>query len=250
MRITNPATKHEVRLLLRPICFGILATLTLTQGCATTGGKSPTLPPLQWVRLEYHFGLASVERPADATTRYGTQTVSSVDSSGVSRWFFEDRLVRVMFAPTARELAFSLTNKSDYSIRLVWDQAAFVNFDQTSNPVMHAGVRYSACRESKPSSVIVKGGILNDLIIGCDRIREPSIGSSWIVEPLIEDASFLAKDSASAIRFTQEKWAGKQFKVLLPIQIQDVVNDYIFTFALVSVSARSCERMEYLNMCL
>jgi hypothetical protein len=37
------------------------------------------------------------------------------------------------------------------------------------------------------------------------------------------------------------------FKILLPIQIQEVVNDYIFSFQLTRVTTRPCKRHEALN---
>lgn len=215
-------------------------------GCASGAAPAPPpVPEVPWVRLDPDFRLASVERPQNAAQRYGPQALTVSDSAGISRWLFEDQLVRVLWMVSATEMAFHLQNKSDYSVRLVWEQAAFVNVAGESHPVMHIGTRYSDCRGPKTSSVVVRGASIEDRFIGCDRVRYSDVLREWRTDPIAisEEVPQSAADSAeTAIR---RRYSAKRISALLPIQIEGVVNDYLFSFELSRVVKTPCKPLRY-----
>ena len=114
------------------------------------------------------------------------------------------------------QFVFSLKNKSTHSLKIVWDEAAFINNKNESSRVIHKGVRYIDANKSQASTIIPKGTELNDIIAPVDRIR-------YI------DEYFLVEMVEGGFRY-DPSLEGAHVKVLLPIEIQGVINEYIFTF--------------------
>ena len=121
-------------------------------------------------RAYYDIGLKQVERPAQAKERYGEQTITKVEEEGIYKYFFEDEMVKIVWIPTAYQVSFVLTNKTNHSIKIVWDEAAFVDVAGVSHRVMHSGVKYIDRNNPQPPTVVVRKGTITDLVIPTDNI--------------------------------------------------------------------------------
>jgi hypothetical protein len=197
------------------------AALCAAAGC-TAAMKTAFAPHYE---PQFYLSLTQVERPAKAQQRYGPQVLATTKDSGVTKFTFEDNLVRVSALPIDDRIAFDIRNKTDNSIRLVWNDAAFVDVLGKSSPVMHQGMKYTDCSGSKPASIIVRRGSIEDAAIPCDHVSFSS--SSWTVAPLIAFDHIAQVDSATRLSYHRDKWVGKTVSQVIPLQLEDVVNDYI-----------------------
>lgn len=170
----------------------------------------------------YDLSLAAVERPETARQQYGAQVLVNVNEDSAYR--FEDELVRVVWTPTATNLGVRIENKTSHTIRVIWDNAAFVDKDGESQRVMHSGVRYIERDQPQPPSVIVRGGHIEDVIIPTEYVR-PSSSLGWD-----EMSFFPITGSVAKADSTLAEYVGRRVQVLLPLEIQGVQNDYIFSF--------------------
>lgn len=176
-------------------------------------GCMPTNPVLYTMRL------SEVERPAAAKERYGEQKVTRAAAAGDSvKYSFEDDLVSILWYPTPTTVHFLLTNKTEHSIKIIWDEAAFVMPSGESRRILHSGVKYSEASDSHPPSVIAAHGYLEDAVVSSDQCY---FQGYWREMP------FLPDDASKAPMFR-----GKEFRVLLPLQIEGVTNEYTFTFVI------------------
>lgn len=200
----------------------------------------------------YDIVLNTVERPQKASERYGQQKVDTTTLNKNYKFVFEDDLVKILWSAGSRELAFSLENKTDHSIKIPWDEAAYVDENGKSQRVIHSGVKYSERQSHQPPSVIVRKGSIEDIIQPTNKIyyREGYYGTyvsnpgSWEENPLLTDmllqTTYNNTDEYSFVPLDEfkslvESNVGKTYQVLLPLQIEDVINDYIFTFKINSV---------------
>lgn len=206
------------------------ALLVAVSSCASMA----TLMPPHFVP-EWSASLVQVERPAKARERYGPQALSTATDTGVTKYRFEDRLVSVTIFALSDRIGFNVENKTDNSVRLIWNDAAFVDIAGKSQPIMHEGIKYTDCAGNKTPSVIVRRGALADAAIPCGNV---SFGySSWVVSPLLPHDRLLAADTTNSLSHYREH-VGKTVSLLLPLQIEDVVNDYLFTFRVDSVAIK------------
>lgn len=218
--------------------FLLIALACASSQSTTAAAPAPPPDPRPWSILGASFRLAAVERPQNAAQRYGPQSVTAADSAGVSRWLFEDKLVRIIWLVDENSTAFILTNKSEFSIRIVWDQAAFVDFAGSSHPVMHVGTRYSECSGTKTPSVVVRSASIQDVFIGCNRVRYSL--RDWRTDPLMQFDYAAPTTVDSVEQAVRASYEGKRISALLPLQIEGVVNDYLFTFELDRITRAPC----------
>ena len=185
-----------------------LVPLTLLLAACATG------------RPQFDVGLTKVERPANAKERYGETKITQIaDSAGHHRYLFEDQLVSILWMPLSDQIAFYLTNKTDHSIKIVWDEAAYIDENQQSHRVMHNGVKYIDRNQSEPPTVVAGNSSFFDEIVPTDHVE--LVGGDWVTLPLV-----IASDSSAPSK------VGKTLRALLPLSIEDVVNEYTFTFTI------------------
>ncbi len=184
-------------------------------------------------RPVYRYELVGVQRPSKATLRYGPQTTLAVTDLGITKYSFEDQLIKVLILPSRTGVEFDLSNKTEFPIRIPWNDAAFVGVDGRSQPVMHLGMKYTDCNSQKAPSVIVSRGSVTDAAFPCSNIHFSS--GDWITESLLPDQTAVTIDTASVRTDLEHRVVGKTIQLLLPLQIEEVTNDYMFTFRVTSV---------------
>ncbi|RLI46562.1 hypothetical protein DRO69_02755 [Candidatus Bathyarchaeota archaeon] len=203
-------------------CLVFLVLITFFLGCAT-------------YRAYYDIVLKEVERPVEAKERYGEQKITKVEEEGIFKYYFEDQMVEIIWMPTSSQISFMLKNKTNHSIKIVWDEAAYVDENGESHRVIHSGVKYIDRNNPQPPSVVVRGGTISDIIIPSDKIYYVSGQyGGWRKNPLFPTTS----EEFDFFKKLVKKYVGKTIQVLLPLQIEDVINEYIFTFEIKDAEVR------------
>lgn len=162
--------------------------------------------------------LAEVEKPSNSKIRYGeTKTISS--ENGISKFTYKDNVIDIMIFAGRSNFNFVLQNISESSIKIVWDEAVFVNFDGSTEKVMHKGIKFSEKNGAQPATTIIKNAKWEDTVIPTHLVyyREATkdVEGGW--------------DTYSM--YPREKGLNPgQIKLMLPIQIKDVINEYVFIF--------------------
>ncbi len=184
----------------------------------------------------YDIDLKEVERPAKAKERYGEQKISKISEGGIDRYYFEDEMVKIIWLVSPIQISFDLTNKTEHSIKIIWDEAAYLDEKGASHRVMHSGVKYIDRNNSQPPSIIIKKGSIDDIIIPTDKVYFVAGESGgWNEEQLFPPVPGNTLEELNANAKTR---IGNNVKVLLPLQIQDVINEYLFTFEVKNVVVR------------
>lgn len=184
----------------------------------------------------YDISMSEVERPADAKERYGEQKITSLTEEGNLKYYFEDDLVKIAWLATSSSLSFVMENKTDHSIKIIWDEAAFVDEKGSSHRVMHSGVKYTDRNSSQPPTVVVRKGRIDDVIVPTDYVYfdEGYYGqyytkkAEWKEKPFFESLQY--GGDPKLLENEMRNNVGKTFSVLLPLEVENVVNDYIFNF--------------------
>ncbi len=181
----------------------------------------------------YNIELTKVERPAKAKKRYGVKKITKIKEEGVEKYHFEDEMVDIRWwIVNVNQIWFKLTNKTNHSIKIIWDEAAFVDYNGLTHRVMHKGVKYVDRNDSQPPSVIVRNGTISDLIVPTENVYFVSgpYGGYWEVEPFFPTSGITSEEA--------QKYIGKTIQILLPLQIEGVVNEYIFIFEVENVKLK------------
>ena len=179
--------------------------------------------------VDYTIELDKVEAPANASVQFGETNIITRqdiqhDSILVDSYIYEDDYIQIEWYVKRPVFHFSLRNKSDYTIKLNWDDMTFVDVDGKISKVMHQGVKYNERENSQVATNIPKGAMLEDLILPTQNVE--FLNSQWEEKPLLV-SSFNSEDAMNA---AASIYQGKSMKILMPIEIQNTRNDYTFEF--------------------
>lgn len=162
----------------------------------------------------YHIFLSKVEKPANPLVKFGKTTMLTEESSkGVTKCSYVDNLIDIIIFGSSTEFHFVLKNISDYTQKLLWDEAVFISVDGTTSKVVHSGVKYSERFSAQSPSILIKDAVLSDIACPVDNIYYDEKSKDWRTYSM----------------YPKNRKPG-QVKLMLPIQIQGVTNEYIFVF--------------------
>jgi hypothetical protein len=204
---------------MKMVCLSAIVLLVVSSplGCATMD------------TVRYDIGLSAVERPENAKERYGKQKIGTLQEEDATKYSFEDDLIRIVWMATSEQLVFDLTNKTNHSIRIIWDKAVYVDEKGNSKRVMHSGVKYTDRNSPQPPTTVARGAAVSDLVFpaeNVDWLGGPYAG--WQIKPLFPTSS--TSGSPEDLLAKAKKYVGKSFHVLLPLEIEQAVKEYIFVF--------------------
>lgn len=181
----------------------------------------------------YRTSLVSVESPENAKVKYGETKIATITGEdGLSKYSYEDDFISVIWFFGKEQISFTLKNKSGFSIKLPWDDMAYVNEKGESKRVIHSGVKLVDRNAAQATSVVAKNASIDDILIPTDNIYYVSGQyGGWRYYPLFPRYSSQEEaNSAGKV--------GQKVSILFPIIIQDVQNEYVFEFQIDDVTVK------------
>lgn len=165
--------------------------------------------------------LFSVERPAEAVTKYGKGTITESEAKGYvseKRHSFEDGMIKIVWEITYSEFAFELKNKTNNPIKILWDKTTYIDTENVNHKVMHFGIPYSKKDLPMEPTTIIGQGIITDGVYPADNLY----WSKDVPHRVMHKFLFTAKEF--------KKYIGKNIQIVLPMQTEDKTYKYIFNF--------------------
>ena len=181
----------------------------------------------------YSVRLTSVELPANAKERYGNIITVDQSKNEISKYIYEDSYIKIKWFFIIDRFYFTLYNKSDHALKVIWDDAALVMTDTSISRLMHEGTKYSQRNETQLATTIPRGAKIEDQLVPVNNvIYSESFG--WDVRPMFINTfeSDSAMEEANLLK-------GRTMSILLPIKIEDVQNEYTFVFTIDVVTEKT-----------
>lgn len=178
--------------------------------------------------MPHLFDSPKVEKPSNSAIRYGKTTVVE-DDKEISKFSYVDNVIDILIFGSSKQFDFILKNVSDNSIKVIWNEAVFVNYDGSSSKIMHAGTKYSQREADQPATTIIRGAKIEDLAAPNCNVRYSEVLKEWVT-----DSMYPSEPATNP----------GQLRLMLPIQIKDVINEYVFVFDVKYV----CNHPERLNL--
>ncbi|MGZ6275388.1 MAG: hypothetical protein ACXWMI_04680, partial [Syntrophales bacterium] len=143
-------------------CVFIIAVLI---GCGPSyRSKSPSDSSQKTytiAKATYDISLISVEK-STGSKGTGGQRIESVMEKGIPRFYFEDEAVRIKWLPSPYDIVFVLNSKTDRPMRIVWNEARFIDEKGVSHRMIHSGIGYEDRNNAQPPTVVAARGALED----------------------------------------------------------------------------------------
>ena len=175
----------------------------------------------------YSVGLSSVESPADAKQQFGETKVVTFNEEGVSKYRYEDDYINIVWYVGLKQFNFTLNNKSGHSLKINWDDISFVDTEGQVGRVMHSGVKYTERNNSQPATTVPKGASISDILLPTDNVYFVSGQYGGWRENYLLPCVYQTPEAFNA---GASSLVGKTMTIMMPIMIENVQNDYTFTF--------------------
>ncbi|MBB6109768.1 hypothetical protein SAMN05421821_105186 [Mucilaginibacter lappiensis] len=174
-------------------------------------------------KSDYKARLTKVEVQGKVTADSSNIKVDSTINAFNPQYIFTDKDIDIIWLYALTEFDFILTNKSEQTIKIIWDDAAYIDKDGTTHKIFHKGVKYLDRNNSQPPSGIIKGAKISDLIAPTDYAYYSS-GSygGWQQTRLFEKPK----------RHQPALFDNITSRILLPISFNGTTIEYIFTFSI------------------
>jgi hypothetical protein len=217
-------------------CALIIATLI---GCDSPY-QTKTQKPYTIANASYDISLISVERYTGAEKIYRKQNIEAVIEEKISKFYFEDEMVRIKWFPRPDDIVFVVNNKMDGPVRIAWDEARFIDEKGISHRLIHSGIGYEKRNDSQRPTIVFGRGTIEDFVHPVDYFQWEEGGGRrsskqqgyWRRAPFMPT---LIRGTAEELRAKAEPFIGKTFQVILALQIDDVRNDYVCIFKINNV---------------
>lgn len=178
---------------------------------------------------DYSIGLKTVESPANAKQQFGETKVVNFQDETTNKYRYEDDYIYIVWYVGAKQFNFDLTNKSGHTLKINWDDISYVDYKGQTGRVMHSGVKYTERNNSQPASTVPKGANLSDLLLPTENVYYVSgqyggWREKYLIPCVYSDAA--TRDAQASA------YIGKTLTIMMPIMIENVQNDYTFTFSI------------------
>lgn len=139
---------------------------------------------------------------------------------------FTDEMIDVTFTPGHATIGLELTNKSDQTIRILWDETVIIQ-EGRSKAVFHAGVKYAERDRPMPPSIVPKGARHEDLVMPKENVYyESGKYGGWKEEDMLPQFDKNEDDRKRYILAQK----GASIVLFMPLEIGGVRKEYTFTF--------------------
>ena len=215
--------------------------IVLLMGCDSSHRTKSSSPRTQKVaNARYDITMIAVEKSVGSQKILEEQRIETVVEGGITRYRSEDNMVRIEWRPAPVDIEFTVNNKTDGPIKIVWDESRFVDEKDISHRLIHSGIGYEERKLPQPPTVIAGGIYLQDFIHPLDYFQWKEIRGMrsdkqqgyWDRTPFLP---IQVKGTAEELRVKTEAVVGKTFQVILPLEISNVRIDYLYTFRITNV---------------
>jgi hypothetical protein len=140
---------------------------------------------------------------------------------------YQDSIIQIKWTYTATAFEFTMLNKTNKSLKVLWEESAYIDENGESKRVFHKGVKYIDRSQTQPSTTVIRGSVLSDLVAPVDKVNYMSGQyGGWYTRPLFEVNSW----TTSGAKEVEDKIRGKTVSILLPIVYEGRTREFIFNF--------------------
>lgn len=189
------------------------ALLFVAASCATTYTAS------------YSLSLSPMPGKVDARGSDGRVAEVELGGEASGNLVYSDSIIDVTWG-FGRYFELFLTNMTDHTIRVLWDGAAVVGPEGRAEPLVHGDVAIAdRFAEQKPSVVPPRASIYDVAMIPSSVYYDDS-SREWKTEPVLPTEF----GTRRKLLETAPMMTGLELSVLLPVECEGVVYEYMFPF--------------------
>ena len=172
--------------------------------------------------------------PIESQKRFNNYKDLTCDVDSITTYTYEDNLFNITWFLCAKAYIFTLENKSDQTIKINWDDIAYVDPTGSVSRMIHDGIPLENYSHPQTHTNIPRRAHYTDYLIPTSSII-PIVEDDeviWVIKQL-----YYFNDTNQLLM-----QRGTTTAIQIPIVIQDVQNNYVFHFDIESVETRKIKQ--------
>jgi len=151
---------------------------------------------------------------------------------------YEDNDLKISFSVGTKEIDFEIYNKTDKSIKIIWDETSFIPYGE-GKKVMHKGVKYVDRNAAQVPTTIPSKTSWSDMVVPTDNVyykqgyysQYVSNPGGWETTDLWLTADFNKPETEAVVM----KLKGLKYRLLMPMEVNGIKKEYTFNFEITDV---------------
>ena len=209
--------------LLLILCF---TTIVVTTACTNK---------YNLVSTNYNIS-STVETPTDVTIINSDTQLKEMTQgdSTVLGFTYEDNLIKITWCLNNYWYNFTLVNKTAQSIKINWDEIAYVFPNGITDRMIHKGISYDNLATPQVASSIPRKATYEDYLIPISNMSPSGYSNIFYL---------LSTNLNDTIAI--QKQIGTTTTIQLPLVFQDVQYNYVFNFKINNLDYSTFQKEEY-----
>lgn len=198
--------------------------------------------------IEWQTKLSSVVRANRG------DAAAAVPLTATSEGAFGDDFIEITgtLATYGNEGTVEITNRTDSSARVSWDEASYVELGNAAR-VVHSGVEFSDKGKTQLPSIIAGKSRIRQLVMPVEAIQQ--MRGSWMRVPLFPKEETFDRTTGRAVLapgMTLEimdanvagRLVGKDVRILLPVEVGGAAREYTLVFTITGTKVRQATQAD------
>lgn len=185
---------------------------------------------------EYKITLKNVDYANAPDNDQSEKKIVLFQEEGDLKSAFEDEKIKIIWTPTPARFLFIITNKTQDTIKITWEQAVYIDENGSEKKVMHSALAFSEKNGSRLPTAVARGSSVSGFILPTDNVYWLSGDmAGWREKPLFP---YYNRTSAEDLMVEAKEYEGKSVQVLLPVDVKNSLYNYKFTFKISDVALK------------
>lgn len=151
---------------------------------------------------------------------------------------YNNETINAKFSIDKTSINYTLTNKSEEPIKILWDDASIVQYGEAKK-IMHKGVKYDERNNAQSPTTIPPHAMLSDLALPSEHVFFEEYRHGVIMDHLAEwkESPLFPIEDRDETKIKNQILAlkGESFSLYLPIQKSGKLIGYSFNFKILDV---------------
>jgi len=167
--------------------------------------------------------VVKLERIVLSTERYHLK-FRQVGPVAADELRFQDKVVAIQFTVTDNAIQMKFDNRSEQTIKILWDQAEYTDVRDRRSRIIHPGIRFQDRNSALPPQTVLAGESIQEALMPVGLVVYSQQKKAYENQPLF----MLDNDTAQGLK-------GKSFYVFIPIEIDRQIIPYNFKIQITDV---------------
>lgn len=165
----------------------------------------------------------------DSTHKFdGGYSNPKTNDATINAVSYSDEYITIIPKSIDPKIELTLFNNHTSSIRILWDESAYIDISGNAHRVIHTGVKFTDKEKAQVASIVPAGAKIEDVAVPVECIEY--INGAWIIIPFEYNKFYNLSDAEDKVCAYKNDPSLSGCTLVLPIMVEDKKIEYTLRF--------------------